>query len=58
MIRYLVVFSVGHMFGFHLAVLGGFAGELNEEEQLFKDGWVHDLQVLWAHTDGLQTKRQ
>lgn len=58
MIRYLVVFSVGHMFGFQLAVLGGLAGELDKEEQLFEYGRVHDLQALWAHTDGLQRKRQ
>lgn len=51
---YLVVFGIGHVFGFHSAVLRRLAGELHEEQQLFKDGWVHDLQVLWAQTDGLQ----
>lgn len=28
---YLVVFGVGHVFGFHLAVLGRLAGKLDEE---------------------------
>ena len=55
---YLVVFGVGHVLGLHGAVLGRFAGELDEEEQLLKDGGVHDLQVLRAHTDGLQQERQ
>lgn len=52
--HYLVEFGVGHVFGFHSAVLRRLAGELHEEQQLFKDGWVHDLQVLRADTDGLQ----
>lgn len=51
---YLVVFGIGHVFGFHPAVLGRLAGELHEEEQLLKDGRVHDLQVLGADADGLQ----
>lgn len=51
---YLVVFGIGHVFGFHSAVLGRLAGELHEEQQLFEDGRVHDLQILRAHTDGLQ----
>lgn len=52
--RYLVVFGIGHVFGFHSAVLRRLAGELHEEQQLFKDGRVHDLQVLRADTDGLR----
>lgn len=54
---YLVVFGIGHVFGFHSAVLRRLAGELHEEQQLFEDGRVHDLQVLGAHTDGLQQGR-
>lgn len=51
---YLVAFGIGHVFCFHSAVLRRLAGELHEEEQLLKDGRVHDLQVLRSHADGLQ----
>lgn len=50
----LVIFSISHMFGFHFAILRWLARELNKLQELLKNGRVHHLQRLRAHTNCLR----
>lgn len=51
---HLVVFSIGHVFGLHLSILRRFTGELHEQQKLLKDGGIHHLEILRAHTNCLE----